>query len=80
MDVNIIKQISDLQDLNELLRLESDEELEKQLMEIGYEIKNSVTKKTTCLIVPDRFTGSSSKLTNAEYTFHDCRSRHTPRP
>ena len=43
-----------------------DNELEKQLMEIGYEIKNSVTKKTTCLIVPDRFTGSSSKLTNAE--------------
>ena len=43
-----------------------DNELEKQLMEIGYEIKNSVTKKTTCLIVPDRFTGSSSKLTNAQ--------------
>ena len=41
-DIN--KQISDLQDLNELLRLEADEELEKQLMSLTKNAEKGIEK------------------------------------
>ena len=44
-----------------------DRELERKLVEMGAEIGDSVTKKTTCLVVPDdSSTLSSGKITKAK--------------
>ena len=41
-------------------------EVEEKLEQAGYEIVNSVTKDTTILVIPNGFTGSSSKIDKAK--------------
>ena len=43
-----------------------DKEVEEKLEQAGYEIVNSVTKDTTILVIPNGFTGSSSKIDKAK--------------
>jgi NAD-dependent DNA ligase len=43
-----------------------DKEVEEKLELAGYEIVNSVTKDTTILVIPNGFTGSSSKIDKAK--------------